>query len=126
MRDKPVSARLRSAGGRDAYSSPHGRKPEQWTQPLLRHACVAACPTNAKGLPIYKRFAPLPGHATNYQKVFASFFKKKCFLLFFFEKKNQKTFVYFDSKSTGRFGYFGSSLDFDRIGGFGIDAMTVL
>jgi hypothetical protein len=26
-------------------------------------------------------------------KVFASFFKKKDFFLFFFEKKNQKTFV---------------------------------
>jgi len=26
-------------------------------------------------------------------KVFASFFKKKRFLLFFFEKKNQKTFI---------------------------------
>ena len=29
----------------------------------------------------------------NEQKVFASFFKKKAFSLFFFEKKNQKTFT---------------------------------
>jgi hypothetical protein len=39
-----------------------------------------------KALPIYKRVAPLPGDATNDQKVFASFFKKKRLFLFFFEK----------------------------------------
>jgi len=32
--------------------------------------------------------------AAQLTKVFASFFKKKCFLLFSFEKKNQKTFVH--------------------------------
>ncbi len=36
---------------------------------------------------------PTPsGKAGLWIKVFASFFKKKC--LFFFEKKNQKTFIY--------------------------------
>jgi hypothetical protein len=50
--------------------------------------------------------APRPGYAdaeqtrtscsriTHATKVFASFFKKKRFLLFLFEKKNQKTFVH--------------------------------
>jgi len=37
----------------------------------------------------------LRGDDLKLTKVFASFFKKKCFFLFFFEKKNQKTFVHF-------------------------------
>jgi hypothetical protein len=53
-------------------------------------------------------------------KVFASFFKKNCFLLFFFEKKNQKTFVYFGLISIGRFvqacrRHLGCELGSDRV-----------
>jgi len=37
---------------------------------------------------VYRGDLP-PGHGSNEQKVFASFFKKKCFLLFLFEKRTK-------------------------------------
>jgi len=40
------------------------------------------------------RLLPTASNKEQLTKVFASFFKKKRFLLFFFEKKNQKTFTY--------------------------------
>jgi hypothetical protein len=40
-----------------------------------------------------RRSQPTPSSKQQLTKVFASFFKKKCFFLFFFEKKNQKTFI---------------------------------
>jgi hypothetical protein len=51
---------------------------------------------------------PAAGGRNQLAKVFASFFKKKRCLLFFFEKKNQKAFVHFSSDSTGRCGYLRS------------------
>jgi hypothetical protein len=41
-----------------------------------------------------QRLRPMSSNKKQLTKVFASFFKKKCFFVFFFEKKNQKTFIY--------------------------------
>jgi hypothetical protein len=77
-------------GQRRRQSTPGAPSADRATSIAFR--AIAVPP---RGQPIYKRFAQMPGHATKYQKVFVSFFKKKRFLLFFFEKKEPKNFCLF-------------------------------